>query len=112
VTYIAHSFIHSFIQAISVVPLQVHYYLEVLPTQHRHCVGVNTPKCHRQLRVTDLPKEVELVTLWTKGDESTNETPHPTIIYMMPSRCGHAVIWVRDLANDGGKKETTRGGAS
>jgi len=31
----------SFIQAISIVPLQVHYYLEVLPTQHRYCVRVS-----------------------------------------------------------------------
>ena len=27
-------FIHSFIQAISVAPLQVHYYSKALPTQH------------------------------------------------------------------------------
>jgi len=32
--------IHSFIQAISIAPFQVHYYSEVLPTQHGYCVGV------------------------------------------------------------------------
>jgi len=34
--------IHSFILAISIAPLQVHYYSEVLPTiQHGHCMGVS-----------------------------------------------------------------------
>jgi len=33
-------FIHSFIQAISIVPLEVRYYSEGLPTQHGYCVGV------------------------------------------------------------------------
>jgi len=36
-----YSFIHSFIsfiQAISLAPLQVHYYSEALPTQHRYYV--------------------------------------------------------------------------
>jgi len=38
---ITHSFIHSFIQAISIAPLQVHYYSETLPTQHEYCAGVS-----------------------------------------------------------------------
>jgi len=33
--------VHSFIQAISKAPLQVHYYSEALPTQHGYCVGVS-----------------------------------------------------------------------
>ena len=32
---------YSFIQAISIAPLQVHYHSEALPTQHGHCVGVS-----------------------------------------------------------------------
>ena len=36
-----HLFTYSFIQAISMAPLHVHYYSEVLPTQHGYCVGVN-----------------------------------------------------------------------
>ena len=32
--------IHSFIQALSIAPLQVHYYSEALLTQHGYCVGV------------------------------------------------------------------------
>ena len=38
------SLIHSFIQAISIAPLQVHYYSEALPTgstQLGYCVGVS-----------------------------------------------------------------------
>src|SRR6218665_2851447 len=34
-------FNHSFIHAISIVPLQVHYYSEAFPTQHGYCVGVS-----------------------------------------------------------------------
>ena len=41
-----------FVQTISIAPFQVHYYSEVLPTQH----GIALPKRHRQLRVEDLPK--------------------------------------------------------
>ena len=33
--------VHSFIQVISIVPLQVHYYSVLLPAQHRYCVGVS-----------------------------------------------------------------------
>jgi len=32
-------FIHSFIPDISIAFLQVHYYSEALPTQHRYCAG-------------------------------------------------------------------------
>src|SRR6218665_3383397 len=34
-------FIHSFIQVISIAPLQVHCYSEAVPTQHGYCVGVS-----------------------------------------------------------------------
>src|SRR6218665_2939634 len=37
------SFIHSFIQAISIAPLQVHYYSEALPKQQGYCVRVSRP---------------------------------------------------------------------
>jgi len=49
------AYIHSFIQAISIAPLQVHHYSEALPTQHGHCRSF-MPKRLRQLRVKDLPK--------------------------------------------------------
>src|SRR6218665_964082 len=31
--------IHSFIQTISIAPLQVHFYSDALPTQHGYCAG-------------------------------------------------------------------------
>src|SRR6218665_877636 len=34
-------FIHSSIQDISIVPLQLHYYSEALPSQHGYCVRVS-----------------------------------------------------------------------
>ena len=34
-------FVHSFIQAISKAPLQIHCYSEALPTQHGYCAGVS-----------------------------------------------------------------------
>ena len=43
---IIHSFIHSFIQTISIAPLQAHYYSEALPTQH---VLEFHAEAHRQL---------------------------------------------------------------
>jgi len=33
--------LHSFIQAISKLPLQVHYYSEALPIQHGYCVVIS-----------------------------------------------------------------------
>src|SRR6218665_921893 len=62
--------LHSFIQTISIAPLQVPYYSEALPIQHKYCVGVNTPKCHRQLQVKDLPK---VPTWWQERD--SNQRP-------------------------------------
>jgi len=66
---------------ISKARLQVHYYSEVLPTQHGYYVGVSRMKRHRQLRVKDFPKVSRAgfipVTLRTKGDEPTNEPPRP-----------------------------------
>src|SRR6218665_75931 len=70
---------------IYIVLLQVHYYSEALLTQHGYCVGVYTPKRHRQLRVKELPKvptwllEREPMAIRTKGDENTIEPPCPTI---------------------------------
>ena len=59
-------FIHSFIQAITIAPLPVHYYSEVLPTQHGCCVGISglsvTDNCEwrtfpRSLADPDLQKQ-------------------------------------------------------
>jgi len=37
----AYSFFHSFIHSISIVPLQVLYYSEALPTHHGYCAGIS-----------------------------------------------------------------------
>src|SRR6218665_3854703 len=43
---------YSFIQTISIAPLQVHSYSEVLPTQHGYCAGVSRRSAtgHGELR--------------------------------------------------------------
>src|SRR6218665_816193 len=45
-------FLQTFIQAISIVPLQAHYYSEALPTPHGYCAGVSrlsaTGNCKRR----------------------------------------------------------------
>ena len=45
-----------FIQAISITPLQVHYYSKALPTTAQMLCRSFAPKYPRQLRVKDLPK--------------------------------------------------------
>jgi len=62
----AGSFIHLF-RPISIAPLQVRYYSEALPTQHRYCARVSS---HRQLRVKDLPK----VATW-RLERDSNKRP-------------------------------------
>src|SRR6218665_951508 len=78
--------IHSFIQTISIAPLQVHYYSEVLPTQHGYCAGVprRSATGNRKLRTCQGPYMVaragfELTTLRLKGIDSTNAPPPPTV---------------------------------
>src|SRR6218665_390694 len=74
------------IQAISIAPLQGHYYSEAGASLSSRCQILClsfTPKCHRQLRIKDLPKVAragfEPTTLRAKGEESTNEPPRPTL---------------------------------
>jgi len=51
--------IHSFSPVISIAPLLVHCYSEVLPnTTLIYCVRVNTPKRYMQLRVKTCPKSL------------------------------------------------------
>src|SRR6218665_612219 len=51
-----HSFIHSFIPAICIAPLQVFYYSEALPTTAcTDTVSELHAEAHRQLQVKDLP---------------------------------------------------------
>jgi len=39
---VIHSFIHSFIQAISIAPLRVRNYPEAFSTHHGYCAGVSS----------------------------------------------------------------------
>jgi len=83
--------LHSFIQAISIVPLQVHYYSEALPTQHGDCV-YTVSEFHAESLQAIVSEGLahgpcvvarawfEPTTPRTKGDESNNEPLCPTKI--------------------------------
>jgi len=67
-----HSFIYSFIQAISIAPLQVHYYSEALPTQHaphRHWTSVFNDFCLNgdRLNLTSWPPLLYFLARKSKG---------------------------------------------
>ena len=71
--------IHSFIQVISIAPLQVRYYSEALPTQHGYCAGVSrrsdTGNCEKGLvqgPYVAARAGFEPTTLQSKGIDSTN----------------------------------------
>ena len=80
------TFIHSFILAISIAPLQVLYYSEALQLQHGYCIGVS-----RRSAQATVGKElaqgpfvaaragVEPTTLWLKVIASTDAPPRPQI---------------------------------
>ena len=102
------SFIHSFIQAISIAPLQVQHYSKALPTTARILCQSFMPKRHRQLRVKDLPKaaraELESATLLTKGTDSTNEPPRPTccsyLVLISSGDCSRVSFTIRWASTD------------
>ena len=80
-------FIHSFIQAISIAPLQVHYYSEALPTQHGYCAEFHTeaPQATVSEGLVQGPyvaarAGVEPMILRTKGIDSTNAPHAPHMI--------------------------------
>jgi len=73
----------SFIQAISIAPLQVHYYSEALPTQNGYCIGVSRWSTIASEGLAQGPYVTsrtgfEPTTLRMKGNESTNEPPRPS----------------------------------
>ena len=80
------AFLHSFIQAITIAPLQVHYYSEALPTQHGTVSEfyAETPQAtvsegRAQGPYVAARAGVEPMTLRTKGVDSTNAPPTPQI---------------------------------
>ena len=84
-----YSFIHSFIQAISIAPLQVCYYSEALPTQHGYCAGVSrwsaTVNC--ELRTCQAPYlDQDSNTRHSGQKASTQPRRHLIIITMVHHR--------------------------
>jgi len=80
--------LNSFIQAISIAPVQVHYYSEALPIQHRYCAGISRRSATATVSeglaqgpYATARVGVELMTLRTKGVDSTNAplTPHMNV---------------------------------
>src|SRR6218665_2857629 len=50
--------IHPFIQTISTAPLQVHFYSEVLPTQHGYCAGVSRRRATGNCELRTCPRSL------------------------------------------------------
>jgi len=80
--------LHSFIQAISIMPIQVHYHSEALLTQHGYCVRVSRRSATSNCRWRTCSKYLcggragfEPTTLLTKGIESTNEPTRPITLF-------------------------------
>ena len=71
-----HTNTHTFIQAISIVPLLVHCYSKALPTQRRY--GMVSAGLAQGPYVAVCREGFEPATLRTKGVEYTNEAPRPT----------------------------------
>ena len=52
------SLIGSFIQTISIGPLQVHFYSEALPTQHGYCAGVSRRSAKGNYELRTFPRSL------------------------------------------------------
>src|SRR6218665_2128592 len=57
----------SFIQAISIAPLQVHYYSEALPSQHGYCAGISRRSATGNCEQRTCPR-------FLRGDSSASRT--------------------------------------
>ena len=66
---------YSFIQAIFIEPLQVHYYSDTVSKFHAEALQATASEGLAQGPYMAARAEFEPTTLWTKGDESTNEPP-------------------------------------
>ena len=85
-SYVYQFYIHSFIQAISIAPVQVRYYFEALPTQHWYCARVLRRSATGNYELRTCPRSYvatktgfEPTTFWSKGFDSTNAPPCPTL---------------------------------
>src|SRR6218665_2100122 len=92
------SFIHSFIPAISIAPLQVLYYSEALPTTARILYRSFTPKRPQATAAKGLAQGpyvaaragVEPTTLWLRVIISTKAPPRPSTWTATKARCINA----------------------
>ena len=100
---------YSFILAISIVPLQVHYYAAALPTRNGYCAGVSRRSSQATVSrglaqgpYVAARAGVEPTTLWLRVIDLTNAPPRPTTrqlhvswletLHMMTSLC-HYKWW-------------------
>ena len=81
--------IHSFIQAISIAPLQDHYYSVMFPTQHGYCVRVTHQSATGNCEWRSYPRSlcVGYSGIRTRDPsnerrESTNQPPCPTLLLL------------------------------
>src|SRR6218665_156541 len=85
--FLESAYFNSFIQVVSIAPLQVHYYSEALPTQHEYCVEVSRrkPQATASEGLAQGPYVAaragfKPATIRTKGVKSTNGPPRPIIM--------------------------------
>ena len=85
-TAFIHLSIHSFIQTITTIaPLQVHYYLEALPTQHGYCDGISWHSFYSVRTFTLWVKNLPKVPTWRIERES-NPRPFGRKALTLPMR--------------------------
>src|SRR6218665_2860251 len=91
---VTHSFIHSFIQATSIVPLQVLYYSEPLHTQHGYCAGVSRRSATGNCKLRTCPRSL-------RGGYSAIRTHNPLVerhrLYQCATTSHSTVIRVKHL---------------
>src|SRR6218665_2172886 len=63
---------HSFIQTISITPLQVQFYSEALPTQHGYCAGVSRRSATGNCELMTCPRSLP-------GAQSGSRTHDPPV---------------------------------
>src|SRR6218665_1713563 len=72
--------VHSFIQTISIAPLQVHFYSEALPTQHGYCAGVSRRSATGNCELRTCPRSI-------RGGWSGSRTHDPPVESYRLNQC-------------------------
>jgi len=99
--FLVSTFIQSFILAISIAPLQVHYYSETLPLQHGYCIGVSRRNAHATVSkglsqglYVAVRAEVEPRTYRLRDIDLTNVPPRPTMTYEKELLKADSLFWI------------------